>query len=179
MGAGQADVDGSPTSSTNGQTAGEASLESDYQARLGMRLRAIRRGQGLRLQDVEERSGGRFKAVVIGSYERGDRAVSAHRLAALARFYGVRLSDLLPDEPEDDADDQPGLAIALEPLLRTKDADLIGLKRLVAYVQRCRGSHDGPTLRLRESDLRMVAISAGLQPESLEDWLRGHELLSG
>ena len=40
-------------------------------------LRSIRQQQGLSLHGVEEKSQGRWKAVVVGSYERGDRAVVA------------------------------------------------------------------------------------------------------
>src|SRR5581483_9670629 len=63
---------------------------------LGVRLRAIRTQQHLSLQGVERNSDGRWKAVVVGSYERGDRAISVHRLAELAEFYGVPLAELLP-----------------------------------------------------------------------------------
>ena len=62
---------------------------SDYARALGARLRAIRQQQGLSLQGVEKKSSGRWKAVVVGSYERGDRAVTVARLAELADFYGV------------------------------------------------------------------------------------------
>ena len=48
---------------------------TDYAKALGARLRAIRTQQGLSLHGVEEKSQGRWKAVVVGSYERGDRAV--------------------------------------------------------------------------------------------------------
>ena len=48
----------------------------DYAKALGAKLRAIRQQQGLSLHGVEQKSGGRWKAVVVGSYERGDRAVT-------------------------------------------------------------------------------------------------------
>ena len=51
----------------------------DYAKSLGARLRSIRQQQGLSLQGVEEKSAGRWKAVVVGSYERGDRAVTVSR----------------------------------------------------------------------------------------------------
>ena len=70
---------------------------SDYARALGARLRAIRQQQGLSLHGVEERSQGRWKAVVVGSYERGDRAVTVQKLAELADFYAVPVSELLPD----------------------------------------------------------------------------------
>jgi len=69
---------------------------SDYAKALGARLRAIRSQQGLSLHGVEEKSRGRWKAVVVGSYERGDRAVTVQRLAELADFYGVPVAELLP-----------------------------------------------------------------------------------
>src|SRR3954467_14390467 len=69
-----------------------------YATALGARLRAIRAQQHLSLHGVERKSGGRWKAVVVGSYERGDRAVSVQGLAELAGFYGVPVSELLPTE---------------------------------------------------------------------------------
>ena len=49
----------------------------------------------LSLHGVEEKSDNRWKAVVVGSYERGDRAVTVQKLAELADFYGVPVSELL------------------------------------------------------------------------------------
>ena len=57
-------------------------MASDYARALGARLRAIRTQQGLSLHGVEEKSEGRWKAVVVGSYERGDRAVTVQRLGS-------------------------------------------------------------------------------------------------
>jgi transcriptional regulator with XRE-family HTH domain len=69
-----------------------------YAQRLGARLRQVRQAQGLSLFGVEEKSDGRWKAVVVGSYERGDRAVTVARLAELAAFYGVPTGTLLPEQ---------------------------------------------------------------------------------
>ena len=66
-------------------------------AALGAKLRAVRSQQGLSLHGVEEKSQGRWKAVVVGSYERGDRAVTVQRLSELAEFYGVPVGELLPE----------------------------------------------------------------------------------
>ena len=72
-------------------------MSADYAHALGARLRSIRAQQGLSLHGVEEKSEGRWKAVVVGSYERGDRAVTVAKLAELAEFYGVPVAELLPD----------------------------------------------------------------------------------
>ena len=79
---------------------------SEYGHQLGARLRGVRLQQNLSLHAVEQRSGGRWKAVVVGSYERGDRSVTVSRLAELADFYGVPVRRLLPttggaDDPAD------------------------------------------------------------------------------
>lgn len=158
----------------------EAAEAASYQARLGERLRAVRRSQGLRLQDVEERSDGRFKAVVVGSYERGDRAVSAHKLAALAAFYEVPLIELLPD------DDQPRgggdgatLQVALDRLREHKDdPEIAPLQRLVQHVQWLRDDYNGRVLSLRGDDLRTIAVALGAQPDAIDGWLEERGLLA-
>lgn len=68
----------------------------DYAKAVGQRLRAIRQQHGLSLKGVEQRSRGHWKAVVVSSYERGDRAVSVQRLYELAEFYAVPITELLP-----------------------------------------------------------------------------------
>ncbi len=47
------------------------------------RLRIIRKSKGWSLQDVERNSNGKWKAVVIGSYERADRAISLKKAIQL------------------------------------------------------------------------------------------------
>ena len=70
----------------------------DYSMALGTRLRAVRRQLGMTLEQVEQRSQGRFKMIVVGSYERADRAITVQRLAELAEVYGVRTEQLLPGD---------------------------------------------------------------------------------
>src|SRR5947207_15947777 len=84
--------------SVSGNNGHESGDSRDYARALGSKLRAIRAQQHLSLHGVERKSGGRWKAVVVGSYERGDRAVSVQRLAELAEFYGVPVGELLPKE---------------------------------------------------------------------------------
>ena len=167
----------------NGAAADGAAADPEdadqYQRRLGARLRAVRRAQGLRLQDVEERSDGRFKAVVVGSYERGDRAVSAHKLAALAAFYEVPVIELLPEEEWPRATrGESTLALAVDELReRAEDPDLVPLLRLVQHVQWLRDDYNGRVLSLRADDLRTVAIALGAAPEGLDTWLDERGLL--
>src|SRR5947207_3889395 len=70
----------------------------DYSKELGERLRKIRIQKGMSLQDVQQASKGKWKAAVVGAYERGDRNVTVARLSELADFYGVPVSEILPDD---------------------------------------------------------------------------------
>src|SRR5438067_3628609 len=101
-------------------TGGRVMSDIEYAKALGGRLRAIRLQQGLSLHGVEDKSLGRWKAVVVGSYERGDRAVTVQRLAELAEFYGVPISELLPEgaSAAAAAEPPPRLILDLEKLQR-------------------------------------------------------------
>lgn len=155
-----------------------AESEGSYQKRLGQQLRAVRRAHGMRLQDVEDASDGRFKAVVVGSYERGDRAVSAHKLASLAEFYGVTVADLLPDQSRrSGARRDPGVKISVDRLRQLDEEDAAPLMRLVTHVQWLRGDYAGRVLSLRDDDLRTVGVALGLTGEELDAWLAERDLL--
>lgn len=161
--------------------ASEVAGVDDYQLRLGARLRAVRRARELRLQDVEERSGGRFKAVVVGSYERGDRAVSAPKLAALAAFYDVPVAELLPDDgwTRTPAVGAGSLRLAVDQLrARADEPDVAPVARLVDHIRGLRGDHHGRVLTVRADDLRTAAVALGLAIEDLPTWLDARGLLA-
>ena len=134
-------------------------MASDYAKALGSRLRAIRQQQGLSLHGVEEKSKGRWKAVVIGSYERGDRAVTVQKLAELADFYGVPVSELLPDSaPASASEAPPRLILDLE-RLGSVPAEMAGpLARYAAAIQAQRGDYNGRILSIRQEDLRTLGV---------------------
>lgn len=144
---------------------------SDYQRRLGARLRAIRQQQGLTLQEVEERSDGHWKAVVVGSYERGDRALSVAKLAELGEFYGVPVSELLPTEDQPRSVDAPGsrrVKLNLQALRRNDlDPELAPVSRFAHTIQLQRGDYNGSVLTIRGEDLRALSVIYGTDPEDL------------
>lgn len=146
---------------------------TDHQQRLGARLRAIRRQQGLTLHDVEERSQGQWKAVVVGSYERGDRAISVAKLALLAEFYHVPLHDLLPaDEAEMatpvDPDTLPRVCLDLRHLDVDEGADVLtAMARYARRIQVERGDYNGRMLTIRRDDLHAISLAFGMEPADL------------
>lgn len=156
-------------------------MPSDYARALGIRLRAIRQQQGLSLHGVEEKSRGRWKAVVVGSYERGDRAVTVARLSELAEFYGVPVRELLPDGGGRAENSAPPakLVVDLERLAELPADDAGPLGRFTAAVQAMRGDYNGRVLTLRRDDLRLLAVLYDDTAGAVVDRLAGWGVLAG
>lgn len=161
--------------------ADEEDAAATYQRRLGDRLRAIRQQQGLTLQQVEELSGGQWKAVVVGSYERGDRAVSVSKLAELGEFYNVPVSELLPkDDAPAGYTGFPDQRIKLN--LRSLasgdlEPELAPVARYAHTIQLQRGDFNGNVLTIRGEDVRALAAMLDTTPEALLDRLQQADLL--
>lgn len=157
---------------------GDDDRMSDYAKALGAKLRGIRQQQGLSLHGVEQKSAGRWKAVVVGSYERGDRAVTVQKLAELADFYGIPVNELLPEgRVSSGAEAATKIVINLE-RLQELPADQVGpLARYAATIQTQRGDYNGKVLSIRAEDLRSLAIIYDLTPGELTDRLIGWGVL--
>ncbi|MER6829967.1 transcriptional regulator [Streptosporangium sp. NPDC000563] len=153
-------------------------MPSEYAKSLGARLRAIRTQQGLSLHGVEEKSRGRWKAVVVGSYERGDRAVTVQKLAELADFYGVPVSELLPGgSAPSPLGPTPKLVIDLERLAQLPKEKAGALARYAATIQSQRGDYNGKVLSIRQEDLRSLAVIYDKSPSELTEELIGWGVL--
>jgi transcriptional regulator with XRE-family HTH domain len=150
----------------------------DYAKALGSKLRGIRQQQGLSLHGVEQKSGGRWKAVVVGSYERGDRAVTVQKLAELADFYGVPVAELLP-EGRVPSGGEPATKIVINlERLQQLPVDKVGpLARYAATIQSQRGDYNGKVLSIRTEDLRSLAIIYDMSPGELTEQLIGWGVL--
>jgi transcriptional regulator with XRE-family HTH domain len=139
-------------------------------ARVGERLRAIRRQKGLSLHDVEARSNLEFKASVLGAYERGERAISVPRLLRLAEIYEVPADQLLPRELDGEIslvdtaggrEFEAGFTIDLVRLHELDDPDAQALSRFTTSIQLERQDFNGRMLTIRRSDLRVLAAVLG------------------
>lgn len=141
---------------------GDEAGNPHYAKALGERLRRIRFQKGMSLQDVQQASAGRWKAAVVGAYERGDRNVSVSRLFELAGFYGVPVSEILPDEDNPAAaarlQGRRRLILDLEGLDRVPQDDRDPLERFTRAIQVQRGDFNGRVLTIREDDLMALAL---------------------
>jgi transcriptional regulator with XRE-family HTH domain len=163
--------------------ADDVSGGSSFAKALGARLRAVRQQQHLSLHGVERKSGGRWKAVVVGSYERGDRAVSVQRLAELAEFYGVALAELLPRDARDHSGATGGaplnrVVLNLDRLRALEDQQAETLQRFAQSIQRQRGDVGARNLPLRLDDLRTLAMIYDTSVQAITDQLLRLQVLS-
>jgi transcriptional regulator with XRE-family HTH domain len=147
-------------------------------AKVGERLRAIRRQKGLSLHDVEARSGLEFKASVLGAYERGERAISVPRLLRLAEIYEVPSDQLLPRDLDGEinlvdatnngaVDLDTGFTIDLVKLHAVEDPEAQVLSRYAATIQLERQDFNGRLLTIRREDLRVLAAVLGRSVDEL------------
>jgi transcriptional regulator with XRE-family HTH domain len=149
----------------------------DYAKAVGERLRGIRIQKGMSLQDVQQASGGRWKAAVVGAYERGDRNVTIARLSELAGFYAVPMSEILPDDgapARAAADAKRRVVLNLESLDHVPEPDRDPLARFTGAIQMQRGDYNGRVLTIREDDLMALALlyqtTADELSRRLNDW---------
>ena len=96
--------------------------------------------------------------MVVGSYERGDHAVTVARLAELAEFYGVPLAELLPDSGAAGSEARGRLVIDLVRLGSVDDPEAAPLARFTASIQAQRGDYNNKVLTIRSEDLRALAV---------------------
>jgi transcriptional regulator with XRE-family HTH domain len=145
------------------------SPDNAFARALGARLRAVRQRARLSLHAVEQASGGRWKAVVVGSYERGDRAVTVQRLVELAEFYGVPVIELISDPAVPQG--VPRIIVDLDRLAEVPREQAMPLSRYAATIQAQRGGAGGRTLPIRVEDLRALAVIYDASPKALTEQL--------
>ena len=139
--------------------------------RIGASLRAIRRQKGLTLRDVERESDGKWKAVVVGSYERADRALTLKRATGLSAFYNVPLDQLLGlvrQSPREES--YARLILNLTEIRRRKDELPSALLRYLQEICRMRADWNGEVLTLRAGDITTLGVILDIASESVLPW---------
>ena len=150
--------------------------EAIYQKIL-QRLRGLRLSAGLTLRQVEIRSRGRWKAVVIGSYERGARHLSLKRAIELCDFYGADISALgTTSRIQTEFKviiDLPKLATARQ----LPDDFSRTLSSYANFILAQRGDVNGQVLSIRKLDLECIEIMNRMNREEVLRALQQRQLL--
>jgi transcriptional regulator with XRE-family HTH domain len=142
------------------------------------KLRAIRKSKGWSLQDIERISKGKWKAVVIGSYERSDRSISLKKAIDLMKFYEVPIQLLFEEDPSQSIKTINNKKVVLDQrrIKNSTKPELESLKRLINYISTVRRDWNGEVLSLRSTDLQFIAILLNLSDEQTIDYLRDESL---
>lgn len=150
-------------------------MTADYNERVGVRLRSIRRQRGLSLQDVQRLSDGEFKAAVVGAYERGERSLSLPRLQRLSQFFQVPIAQFLPQDEAGERTLEPlpsgGITIDLNRLERLSGTEAVIFNRFLRSIQMMRQDFNGKVLTVRRDDLRLLALLIDQSEEAFSERL--------
>ena len=137
-------------------------------------LREIRERQGLTLREVEIKSHGRWRASVVGSYERGARKPALSKIIELCNFYGVSVSSLFTNDVNSSAQ----RIIDLKALTRNPGDEVSSqISRFAFSLLNRRGDWNGQVLSLREDDLEVIAVILNMTEAELEKALALRGLL--
>lgn len=149
------------------------------------RIRTLRLERGWSLADVERFSRGSLKAVVLGSYERGDRCLSLARAIQIANIFSIPLNHLLA-APEKCAplltrtammvDLRRTRRLAEDPLLAC-DPILMTLSAFLAWIATRRCDWNGEVMSLRDGDLSTLSIMTLMNEEAILKWLNEKGLI--
>lgn len=141
------------------------------------RLRQLRRERGWTLGEVETISGGEIKSVVLGSYERGTRAISMARLQQLSDFYGVPIEYFLIDSQSSSRSSAMSFDLRRIREYRGNEIAIMQLRNLLATIVRRRGDWRGEVVTLRASDLESLSAVLSLSNDSLREIFKRDQLL--
>jgi len=127
---------------------------------LQTRMRLIRESRHLTLTQAAKLSRGQITAIALGSYERGDRSVSARKLITIANLYEVPVSELfeaplnfMPDER---------VSIDLRKILTTSNPIAQKITEVLRNIARMRGDWNGEVISLRAQDISNFQVFTGL-----------------
>ena len=142
---------------------------------LAASIRRIRKSRGWTLKEVEKKSHGKWKAVVIGSYERCDRALSLNKAISLAAFYKVPLEELLGiTAPAAAATEK--ITFDIRRVKESKEDSLKALQRFISTVCGARRDWNGELLSVRSSDTLALSAAMNMPAGQLKDALHAYGL---
>lgn len=131
-----------------------------YAKMVGEQLRKVRLQKGYSLQEVEEKSRKRFKASIVGAYERGERNVSVPRLYELAKFYKAPVDFFLIETTRKASKMAPiveQIQLNLEKIQSLSKKERTPLMEYLELIKYQRGDFNEKVLSIRRDDLKALA----------------------
>ena len=133
---------------------------------LNTRMRLIRESRHLTLVQAAKLSKGKISAIALGSYERGDRAVSAGKLIMIANLYEVPISELF-EAPRNFMPEER-ISIDIRRILTTSNPAAQKITEVLRNIARTRGDWNGEVISLRGQDVNNFQVFTGLTTEQIQ-----------
>jgi transcriptional regulator with XRE-family HTH domain len=140
---------------------------------LNTRMRLIRESRHLTLVQAAKLSKGQISAIALGSYERGDRAVSARKLITIANLYEVPISELF-EAPRDFMPEER-ISIDIRRILSTSNPAAQKFTEVLRNIARMRGDWNGEVISLRGQDVNNFQVFTGLTTEQIQQVVQDYK----
>jgi len=140
---------------------------------LQTRMRLIRESRHLTLTQAAKLSKGQITAIALGSYERGDRSVSARKLITIANLYEVPISELF--EPAHNFMSEERISIDLRKILTTSNPVAQKITEVLRNIARMRGDWNGEVISLRAQDISNFQVFTGLSAEQIKQVIADYQ----
>ena len=134
------------------------------------RLRLIRESRHLTLVQAAKLSQGQISAIALGSYERGDRSVSASKLIAIANLYDVPVAELF--EAPKKYMVEARISIDIRKILMTSNPEAQKIMQVIRNIARMRGDWNGEVISLRAHDINNFEVFTGLTGDEIQKVIR-------
>ncbi len=143
----------------------ETFYKPDQLETLIMRLRQMREARDLTLEQAAKLSNNEITAIALGSYERGDRSITASKLLRIASMYQVPVAELF--NPKVAELENSRVTFDIRKLLRNQNQLSSRLLCVLKSIAAARRDWNGEILSLRSSDLRNFQDFSGFTFEEL------------
>ncbi len=140
---------------------------------LQTRMRLIRESRHLTLTQAAKLSKGQITAIALGSYERGDRSVSARKLITIANLYEVPISELF-EAPRNFMPEER-ISIDLRKILTTSNPVAQKITEVLRNIARMRGDWNGEVISLRAQDISNFQVFTGLSAHQIKQVMADYQ----
>jgi transcriptional regulator with XRE-family HTH domain len=136
------------------------------------RLRSVREAKCLTLSQVAAMSSGSISAIALGSYERGDRTISAGKVLELAKIYKIPVYELF-EQPQKMIGNKR-VVIDYRKLSSDKDPSAQSLLNVINKIASIRRDWNGELISLREGDIASLQIFTLLTTDQIQQMLKNY-----